>query len=502
MIMFIKQVKEQLGKMSEAEKDEWILTQAKLLEEKEQQSFFMSLSGEKKVIYMPSQGEIDKFCEKVACGEIYLEYETHYYEFDDDGRYIDDWKVWHNDPFLAIGFLNRVFMGCHDLMLLNEYKTVVDILDRVCKLEFKVIESPDSEDFEDDSLFTLINAAEESMLSMSISDIGTDWVTAYVKLADKWDSLELAKRLVEIFNQPICKKLNPSMLIGKEIPNDLFSHMFEILNVKILEAESHFNKLFTKTVFTHDNYVYEKKLKRQKEILLNIQMKCIDAIQKKPQYNISVLSASWKQIKELLDVLKYERYVDDQWEVGEIWNICNVLLKTNKLGLEDWELRKNILSDIILHIYYNGYSCYDPMFDLSNELCVKQEEFLMLADIMDGSGYYKKEAAHLYHKYGRDDKYISYLETHLGKESETYVALINYYKEHDNFDRACLVAEQALVKCKDDLTEAFIYLLVDAVKRKDKDKYKKLYSSAKRRRLADINRIDQALSDSKSGSYT
>ena len=37
--MFIKQVKEQLGKMSEAEKEEWILTQAKLLGESKQQSF-------------------------------------------------------------------------------------------------------------------------------------------------------------------------------------------------------------------------------------------------------------------------------------------------------------------------------------------------------------------------------------------------------------------------------------------------------------------------------
>jgi hypothetical protein len=127
--MFIKQVKEQLGKMSEAEKEEWILTQAKLLGESKQQSFLMSLSGEKKVIYMPSQGEIEEFCEKVDHGDIYLEYETHYYEFDDDGRYMDDWKVWHNDPFQAMGFLNRVFRGCHDLLPLNDYKTVVDILD-------------------------------------------------------------------------------------------------------------------------------------------------------------------------------------------------------------------------------------------------------------------------------------------------------------------------------------------------------------------------------------
>lgn len=33
MIMFIKLVKKQLGKMSETEKDKWILAQAKLLEE-------------------------------------------------------------------------------------------------------------------------------------------------------------------------------------------------------------------------------------------------------------------------------------------------------------------------------------------------------------------------------------------------------------------------------------------------------------------------------------
>ena len=85
-MMFIKQVEEQLSKMSEAEKEVWILSQARLLSEREQQDFLMSLSGEKKIIDMPSQREIEEFCEKVESGEIYLEYETHYYEFDNDGR--------------------------------------------------------------------------------------------------------------------------------------------------------------------------------------------------------------------------------------------------------------------------------------------------------------------------------------------------------------------------------------------------------------------------------
>lgn len=109
--MFIKLVEEQLDKMSETEKDKWILEQAKLLEESKQQGFLMSLSDEKKIMYMPSQREIEEFCEKVESGEIYTEYETHYYEFDDNGRYMDDWKVWHNDPLDAFPFLNRIFRG-------------------------------------------------------------------------------------------------------------------------------------------------------------------------------------------------------------------------------------------------------------------------------------------------------------------------------------------------------------------------------------------------------
>lgn len=54
-------------------------------------------------------------------------------------------------------------------------------------------------------------------------------------------------------------------------------------------------------------------------------------------------------------------------------------------------------------------------------------------------------------------------------------------------------AEQGLEKCKDDLTDIFIYLLTDARERGDKERYKKLYSSAKRRRAVDIARVNEAL---------
>ena len=89
--MFIEQVEEQLRKMSEADKDRWILAQAKLLDESERQGFLLALSGQKKITYMPDDSEIQAFLEKVEKGEIYVEYEAHYYEFDDDGRFMDDW---------------------------------------------------------------------------------------------------------------------------------------------------------------------------------------------------------------------------------------------------------------------------------------------------------------------------------------------------------------------------------------------------------------------------
>lgn len=119
---YIQQITEQLNKMSEEQKNKWILSRAKLCKESERQGFLQSLTGEKKVSYLPTQREIEEFCHKAENQEIYLEYETHYYEFDDDGKYVDDWKRWHNDIFGAMPFLDDVLVKCHDLLILGEYE--------------------------------------------------------------------------------------------------------------------------------------------------------------------------------------------------------------------------------------------------------------------------------------------------------------------------------------------------------------------------------------------
>jgi len=108
------------------------------------------------------------------------------------------------------------------------------------------------------------------------------WVTSVVRLTDKWESLELANTLVRIFKQPVCRKINPSILIEEAIPEGLFSHMLNILNTEILGGEIMFNKMFSEIVYSHEKYLFEKELKRKQEIALDIRLKCLAPVQKKP----------------------------------------------------------------------------------------------------------------------------------------------------------------------------------------------------------------------------
>lgn len=110
-MMFKDQIVEQLKKMSEEEKDQWIMNQAILCHENDRDDFLKTLTGEKLVEDVPDDRAIEEFCQKVINGDIYVEYETHYCEFDDYGHYVDDWFEDYHDPKGAFSFLDKVFNG-------------------------------------------------------------------------------------------------------------------------------------------------------------------------------------------------------------------------------------------------------------------------------------------------------------------------------------------------------------------------------------------------------
>lgn len=488
-IDFIHLINKKLQEMSSERKDAWILEQAALISESEQQDFLMSLIGAKKIIYMPTEKEIDEFCKKVQKGENCVEYETHYYEFNSEGRYVDDWERWHNDPMGAFAFLDRTFRGCHDLLRMGEHKLARKILDRICRLEFRVVEAEDSEDFADDSPFTIVDAGKEQKLSMSIYEIGYDWLEAL--FLDKEDeNLEFAEKILKVFENEFCQELSLSDFKG------LFSEKFldyveGILVEEIKETDAELKKCSKDSRLWRKQYTFKKKNARRQHLLLDIRTRCRDQEKKEEMPDkVSVLKASWKQINELLCILSYERYIDDQLEIDEVWNICKALIKRGKFEEEDWKIRKEILYEMIGHDYYDCYGCYDPIKELSEKLYITDEEVLEFADLLNQYDRYAEKAAKIYRKYGKMDKYVQYLETHLGKTAKEYIALIQCYCDAGNASGAREIAERGLKQCKDDLTELFIFLLKDAKVCGDEERYKRFYASAKRRRMVDIRRVN------------
>lgn len=176
-------------------------------------------------------------------------------------------------------------------------------------------------------------------------------------------------------------------------------------------------------------------------------------------------------------------------------DICQALIRRGKFEEEDWKLRKEILSEMIAHHYYDQYGCYGPIKELSEKLYITDAEVLEFADLLNKYDRYAKKAAAIYRQYGKMDKYVQYLETHLGKTAKEYVELTQCYCDAGNENGAREIAERGLKQCKDDLTELFIFLLKDAKACKNEERYKKLYASAKRRRKVDISRVNVSVMD-------
>lgn len=488
---YIDKVKTQLSMLSEGEKDAWILSQAKLVSENYQEDFLLSLSGEKKIINMPSSMEIEKFCKQVDNGEIYLEYETHYYEFDDDGRYMGDWKIWYNDPFTAIPFLNRIFSGCHDLLCLEEYQMVFDVLGKLFKLEFSLEEAEASDDCPEEEYLSLTDVDKEDMFAQSLSNTGRDWIIAYVNLTKELDNKKRAHILIEMLEHPICRKLKPRILLENGISQETFSLMAEILEKEIFDLETHMKR--GSDIGFHERFELKDTQKRKKELLSDIRVKCLKVTSLCELQNNSDLAENWESIMEIIDWLNIEEYIDDQPILDDIQEISETIIENTIMCQEDWQLRKRILNDIVENQYGDIYGCDDVMMELAEKLCTNDSEHLYYAGILESSDDYKEEAAHMYFKYGREDKYVSYLEANLGQKSKEYKELLAYYEEHGQQDNVVRVAQLGLEKCKEDLTDLFIYLLQNTKKDNDQKQFQKLYASAKRRKHVDIEKVNKAI---------
>ena len=486
---FYKKIQEQLNRMTEAEKDSWILSQAKILPTWKQEDFYKSICGTKKVINMPERDELIAFCEKVRNGDISVVYETHYVEFDDYGHFHDDWEHDFYDPKHAMSFISSVIKGCHDLIVLEEYEDAFRILDDIIGLRFAIIDHPDTDDTCEDEYMDLDMAVHEGILSINRDDLLRDYIES-CRYSVK-DSSVAAEKIVAAFEMELFEDCKTNVCITIA-PNDpLLSEIKKKLKDDLDKYEKDFADKSKKDKYYWGEY-------RDKERIRHIAAMIeffgkIGKKQKKPKE--SFLRGTWSQISDLILDLEDEPYIDDQVQIEEIWNIVEALLKRGGFEKEPWEVKESILKEIYDNDFYDYYGVYDPMKDLANAICTTREENLKRAEIMmkAGRGYLGADAAKLYRELGEEDKCAEYFEKHLGREEEPYEILVDYYKDR-NHEKAIEIASLAIQKCQKDQTSFFIFLLQDAKDRKDEAMFKKLMQSAHKRRAVKSSVVDEIFS--------
>lgn len=116
-------------------------------------------------------------------------------------------------------YLDMLFKWCQELCTLGEYEQAADIFDRVGGLEFQVIDSPDTDKpCMDHDLFTLAEGIQNGLLTAAGYRIGTDWMLAMVYMDNEKESMDFARKLIDILELPVMEHFLPGTMIRTSFP--------------------------------------------------------------------------------------------------------------------------------------------------------------------------------------------------------------------------------------------------------------------------------------------
>lgn len=225
-----------------------------------------------------------------------------------------------------------------------------------------------------------------------------------------------------------------------------------------------------------------------KEQMLKELERIVNEERKLPQK--SALEEAWEQIRMDIFELSCEPYIDDQWELEEVYEICDGLAQGGKLPNEKWKVRGAIALEIIKNDMYRHYSLEEPMEILMNAMFTTPEDCRKAAALIDeyGDHYMWRYGADFYKKGGDLSLYYCFLEAHLDDRNRSdrslqkdYLELIKYYRSFDD-EKAKELANDGLKKLKDETTDLMIDLMRWAYEKNDEKKFKNLLRRAKMRK--------------------
>lgn len=155
---YITKIEDHLDSMTEEQMKTWILSQARVVEEEERQSFMESLTGDMKIKLPLSVEEVYDWCQQIEDGDLY--FETEQEEFYEEGDWEADYRTIYYDNADILSTLYKAIETGRQLVMTGDYETAAPLLDRICRLEFH-LDSEDDYWSDDADLLSLEDTARE-----------------------------------------------------------------------------------------------------------------------------------------------------------------------------------------------------------------------------------------------------------------------------------------------------------------------------------------------------
>lgn len=147
-----------------------------------------------------------------------------------------------------------------------------------------------------------------------------------------------------------------------------------------------------------------------------------------------------------------------------------------------WNVRKEILDDILDNGLYGNSGFTDYLMDIASSMCRSREEQLYLANGLSkwGDHYYKDVALRIYLKNGEEQKF---LEMRMGslQYGSDYLELAEYYETRHEEEKAFQIVMKGLDQADGRIDELFNYLFRYCEKKGKDDLLETLYEKAKKR---------------------
>ena len=184
----------------------------------------------------------------------------------------------------------------------------------------------------------------------------------------------------------------------------------------------------------------------------------------------------WSVAEDIIDDANMYGGTYNEDDVYDALDKIDELAKKNKIS---WECRRDIVDSMLEQFYIGNSGFDDTLIDTCEILCQSKEEKLYLADKISesSSDYYRKYAAGIYLKYGKDETFIELQSKNLEYGSD-YIRLADYYKKNKQMDKAISLVEEALKKCNGRLDEVYEWLFKEYKRKKQERKILDLYKTA------------------------